>query len=282
MKALLIGGSGFIGSNIASSLDADDIVYYSRNTSEMLESRGIKHIAGSVDESDKLKELVKDFDTIFYLAGIFDEKDQKHETVTLNGIKSVVETIRKQDKGQKLIFFSAIGTDYGVSEYFRIRRITEDNVNLAKDSLTIKLSHVFGEGDRITGEILKVAASNIRKMPLCKSLAPVAIGDLVSVVKAFLQYKGTIYVSSKEDITLASAVNLVRSLTRGSPVKEVENKRKSKKLLEKMAQQVDIPEWRLTDLTLNFHREITSLYRTVSDPEKYADYLRNVVSKAKA
>jgi len=274
MKALLIGGSGFIGTKLCESLDAEKISYFSRHRSEVLATKNIDHIQGSVEETDRLKDIVKDYDTIFYLAGVFDENEQKHETVTLNGVKAVVDAVKKQDTGQKLIFFSAINTDYGASEFFRIRRIAEDNVALAKDSLTIKLSNVFGNGDRITRDVEVIAKSGIRKMPLGRSLAPVSVNDLVTAVKAFAQYKGTIYMCSKEDISLDRAVNIVRSRLRLSPVKTIDNKKKNQKIIAKMTERVNLPAWRIADLVLNFYRENTSLYRAVKEPEKYEDYLK--------
>ncbi|MCL5803932.1 MAG: NAD-dependent epimerase/dehydratase family protein [Candidatus Thermoplasmatota archaeon] len=274
MKALLIGGSGFIGSRLCESLDAEKISYFSRHRNEILASKNIDHIQGSVEETDRLKEIVKDYDTIFYLAGVFDEKEQKHEVVTLNGVKAVVDAIKKQDTGQKLIFFSAINTDYGVSEFFRIRRIAEDNVALAKDSLIIKLSNVFGDGDRITRDVEVLAKSGVRKMPLGRSLAPVSVNNLVTAVKAFTQYKGTIYMCSKEDISLDRAVNIVRSRLKLSPVKTVDNKKKNQKIIAKMTERVNLPAWRIADLVLNFYRENTSLYRAVKEPDKYEDYIK--------
>jgi nucleoside-diphosphate-sugar epimerase len=274
MKALLIGGSGFIGTKLCESLDAEKISYFSRHRSEVLATKNIDHIQGSVEETDRLKDIVKDYDTIFYLAGVFDENEQKHETVTLNGVKAVVDAVKKQDTGQKLIFFSAINTDYGASEFFRIRRIAEDNVALAKDSLTIKLSNVFGDGDRITRDVEVIAKSGVRKMPLGRSLAPVSVNDLVTAVKAFAQYKGTIYMCSKEDISLDRAVNIVRSRLRLSPVKTIDNKKKNQKIIAKMTERVNLPAWRIADLVLNFYRENTSLYRAVKEPEKYEDYLK--------
>ena len=274
MKALLIGGSGFIGSRLCESLDAEKISYFSRHRNDILASKNIDHIQGSVEETDRLKEIVKDYDTIFYLAGVFDEKEQKHEVVTLNGVKAVVDAIKKQDTGQKLIFFSAINTDYGVSEFFRIRRIAEDNVALAKDSLIIKLSNVFGDGDRITRDIEVLAKSGVRKMPLGRSLAPVSVNNLVTAVKAFTQYKGTIYMCSKEDISLDRAVNIVRSRLRLSPVKTIDNKKKNQKIIAKMTERVNLPAWRIADLVLNFYRENTSLYRAVKEPDKYEDYIK--------
>ena len=274
MKALLIGGSGFIGSRLCESLDAEKISYFSRHRNEILASKNIDHIQGSVEETDKLKEIVKDYDTIFYLAGVFEEKEQKHEVVTLNGVKAVVDAIKKQDTGQKLIFFSAINTDYGVSEFFRIRRIAEDNVALAKDSLIIKLSNVFGDGDRITRDVEVLAKSGVRKMPLGRSLAPVSVNNLVTAVKAFTQYKGTIYMCSKEDISLDRAVNIVRSRLKLSPLKTVDNKKKNQKIIAKMTERVNLPAWRIADLVLNFYRENTSLYRAVKEPDKYEDYIK--------
>lgn len=274
MKVLVIGGSGFIGSKLTESLEAEKVAYFSRHRSETLSSKGIDYVQGSVEETDRLKEIVKDYDTVMYLAGVFEEKEQKHEIVTLQGIKAVVDSIRKQDTGQKLIFFSAINTDYGVSEFFRIRRITEDNVSLAKDSLTIKLSNIFGDGDRITRDVEAIARSGIRKMPLGKSLAPVSVNNLVDAVKAFMQYKGTIYMCSKEDISLDRAVNVVRAQIKHSQIKTIDNKKKNPKIIAKMVEKVSIPNWRIADLVLNFYRENTSLYRAVKEPEKYEDYLK--------
>lgn len=273
MKALLVGGSGFIGRSLSVALDAEKVSYYSRNRSEFLDSKGIEHIQGNVSESDKLRDAVKDFDTIFYLPPFVPSGGDK-EDLFLDGVKTVVDVVRKQDTGQKLIFFSAINTDYGASEFFRLRRIAEDNVYLAKDSLTIKLSNVFGEGDRITGEIKKVSDTRIKKFPVGKTLAPVSIDDVISAVKGFITYKGTIYINSKEDLSLPRAVNVVRELEGGSPVSLVETKRKIMKWRSRIAEESGIPAWRIADLLLNFSRENTSLYRVVKEPVGYEPYLR--------
>lgn len=280
MKALLIGGSGFVGRNLAVELEAEHVSYYARNRSDFLQSKGIEFIQGNVGESEKLKETVKDYDTIFYLPPFAPSQGEKEDLI-LTGTKTVVEAVRKQDTGQKLIFFSAINTDYGASEFFRIRRIAEDNVYLAKESLVIKLSNVFGEGDRITEDIIKLANARVGKIPVGKSLAPISVGDVVSAVKGFLEYKGTIYLSTKEDLSLPAAINMVRELKGRRQAKLVDSKRGVIKSRLKLAEASQIPEWRIKDLLLNYSRENTSLYRVVKEAAKYEDFLKErVESKA--
>jgi len=109
---------------------------------------------------------------------------------------------------------------------------------------------------------------------LGRSLAPVSVNNLVTAVKAFTQYKGTIYMCSKEDISLDRAVNIVRSRLKLSPVKTVDNKKKNQKIIAKMTERVNLPAWRIADLVLNFYRENTSLYRAVKEPDKYEDYIK--------
>ena len=49
---------------------------------------------------------------------------------------------------KKLVYFSAINADKGSTDYFRYKRLVEDNANLLKNSLIIRPSTMFGPGDK--------------------------------------------------------------------------------------------------------------------------------------
>ena len=279
MRTLFIGGSGFIGRNLIASYDRGDAAYMSRHSSLELEDKGIEHILGSVTDADKVMDTVKDFDVIVDLAGIWDEKEQKFMDVHLQGVKNIVAAVKKYDKNQKLIYFSAMNTDFGASEYYRSKRIAEDNVYTLKNGLVIKPSTIFGPGDHITEEIIRLAGKKLKKFPGLGNLAPLHIDDLVTAFRAVTDQTGTLYFCSTEKMDLVDAINIVREKTGMKPVKSMETKVNINKLLQKITSKGIGTYDELMSLSLNRFRETTFVTRIVKNLKSYREYLENYLSQ---
>ncbi|MCL5989387.1 MAG: NAD(P)H-binding protein, partial [Candidatus Thermoplasmatota archaeon] len=144
MKVVVIGGSGYIGRNIAKYIQADSVAYYSRSENAELKSAGIQWIEGSITEADKLNGALNGADMI--VVSVKTEKEDGSDLFDtfVNGIKNVVGIVKKNDTDQRLVFISSINVHYGASEFFRIRGLVEDNVSLVKNHLNVRPSIVFG------------------------------------------------------------------------------------------------------------------------------------------
>ena len=90
MKVIVIGGSGYIGRNIAQHVTADKVSYYSRSSSEELDKAGVEWIKGDILDAEKVMESVKDYDMVVDAAGIDTESEQKFFDVNVNGVKNIV------------------------------------------------------------------------------------------------------------------------------------------------------------------------------------------------
>lgn len=280
MKTLVIGGTGFIGRNILRSLDPKETSYFSRKQDSDLSKAGYQWIGGSITEKDQIGSAIKDFELIIHAAGIFEEKDQKFQEVNLTGIKNIVDPIKSADRNQRLVYISCINVDFAPMEFFHSRRLTEGNVSTIKNSLIVRTSVIFGEGDRITSLARRIASSDLSKFPETGNLAPVHVGDLVKVILANGDTRGSIFVASREAISLKRAANLLRSRMGRKPLGYVKPKeRKIDKFFSKLENAGEFNKETLAIYSLNYFRENTILYRYVNEPRKFEDYLNQVPLK---
>lgn len=279
MRTLIVGGSGFVGRKLAKSYEPSDVAYFSRHNSEELDSLGIEYIKGDITDAESVMKAVENFEVIINLAGIWNEKEQKFNDVHLKGIKNLVAAIKKYDKDQKLISISTMNTDFGLTEFYRSKRIGEDNVQTLKTGLVVKPSVIFGEGDHITDLLIDVAGRNFRKFPGLGDLAPVHISDFVEAIRSLKDQSGTIYICSREKLDAVQAMNIIRTKIHKRKIKPMTVKTNVDKLLKKLAQNGVGDYDDLYALSMNRFRETTYLPRVVKEPKLYSDYLNEYLSK---
>ena len=94
MKAIVFGGSGFLGSHVADTLTEDgyDVVIYDLKPSRYIKSNQ-RMIIGDILDEDKVKDSVKGCDYIYHFAGIADLDDagtRSLETIVQNVQGTVV------------------------------------------------------------------------------------------------------------------------------------------------------------------------------------------------
>ncbi len=276
MKVIVFGGSGYLGSNIAKLINADEVAYYSRHKSEELDKAGHKWFEGDVLNEEKVSEAVKGYDMVINATGVWDEKEQKHYEVTVNGTKNIVNAMKKNDADQRLVFISAINVHYGSFEYFRTKRIAEDNVDLYKNHLNVRASIVYGRGDPLTSQLIKLSEQRI-KLPFGKSLAPVYVDDFVKVIENSGSINGALYLNSFEKISLADMINMIRE-KRGMRPLAVKTRPGG---IEKAVQSIEntgiLSSERVKMLLLDYYRDTTQLTRWVKEPMTYSKYLDEVL-----
>ena len=275
MKVIVIGGSGYIGRNIAQHVSADKVSYYSRSNSEELDKAGIEWIKGDILDAEKVMESVKDYDMVVDAAGIDTESEQKFFDVNVNGVKNIVAALNKYDTDQRLVYLSSINVHYGTTEFFRTKRTGEDNAALVKNHLNVRPSVVFGNGDKFTQKLFQLTGQKISKLPSGGAISPVHVEDLVSVIERAKDLRGAVDVCSRDKISFADAINLAYEKTGQSPRKIVEGKFGYKGAVESLkAANVFTPD-EVDKYLLNFYRENTYLDRFVKEPISFREYVKN-------
>ncbi len=276
MKVIVFGGSGYLGSNIVKLMNADEIAYYSRHKSQELEKQGHKWFEGDITDEEKVAEAVKGYDVAVNASGVWSEDEQKHYDVTVTGTKNIVNALKKNDSDQRIIFISAINVHYGTYEYFRTRRIAEDNVDLLKSHLNVRTSWVYGRGDPLTDALVKLSDQKI-KLPMGKSVAPIYVDDFVKVVENSGNINGAVYVNSYEKISLADMINMIREKRGKKPISIKKRPGGIQKAVESIARTSILSSEMVKLLLLDYYRETTQLNRWVKEPMTYSRYLDEIL-----
>ncbi len=274
MKLLVIGGSGFVGSNIIQQLDADEKAYFSRNPSEKLDKLGITYIKGDIRNYDDVEKAIENYDVIVHAVDVLIEKEEKHEELSLNGMKNIVKAVNKYRKNQKIVYISAINADKGNTDYFRYKRLAEDNAATLKNSLIIRPSTMYGNGDKFTKMLVEAAKQKVPFLPRSGNMAPVYINDMITVLKNSLDKSGIINVCTRERVTFADMFNTVRLKLGLKPVREV-SPIIFKPVLGSLEKRGLLTREQFYMLGLDYYKENTSLYRYVNEPMTYEKFIRD-------
>lgn len=272
MKVIVFGGSGYIGRNIVKLINAEEAAYYSRHKSDELEKEGFKWFEGSILDEEKVAEACKGYDMVVNAAGVWDEKEQKHYDVLVDGTKNIVNALKKYDADQRLVFISAINVHYGNFEYFRTRRIAEDNVDLLKSHLNVRTSFVYGRGDPLTESLTRLSNEKV-KLPFGKSLAPTYVDDFVKIIENSGNTNGAIYVNSYEKISFADMVNMIREKSGKSALSVKTRPGGIEKAIEGIERTGIFSAEMVRIMLLDYYRETTQLNRWVKEPMTYSRYL---------
>ena len=95
MRALVIGGGGFVGSAIVRQLlekDANEVAVFGRNQYPHLEKTDVQQFQGDILDSDLLIRTMQGYDTVFHVAakaGIWGAK-QEFEQTNVTGTRNVL------------------------------------------------------------------------------------------------------------------------------------------------------------------------------------------------
>ncbi|MCL4480161.1 MAG: NAD-dependent epimerase/dehydratase family protein [Candidatus Thermoplasmatota archaeon] len=280
MKLIVIGGSGYVGSNLALHMNAEKVAYYSRHKNPVLEKNGIEWIEGSILDSEKVASAIKDYDTVVDAAGIYKEDEQRFFDVHVSGVKNLVNAINKYDTGQRLIYLSAINVHYGQTEFLRTKRTGEDNVALVKNHLNVRPSLLFGNGDMFTEKLFRLASSSISKLPGGGSISPVHVEDLAKVILGAKDIRGAVDVSSRDRISFADAVNIARKKLGKPELKTVDGKLGYSGSVEKIMETGIFQKYEIERFLTDLYRENTYLDRFVKEPASFRQYIENFNIKA--
>jgi len=137
MKCLVLGGAGFLGSNLCKELimEGHDVVVFASNKRQYDNLKDIIDkitiITGNFEEFDKFDILTKDIDVVFHLISTtIPETSNKNmgQDIISNVLATInlLESCRKNNV-KKVIFYSSGGTVYGIPQ--NVTSISEEHPN---------------------------------------------------------------------------------------------------------------------------------------------------------
>ena len=112
MRILILGGSGFIGSNLADRLakDGHEITLLDKNPPHQ-KAKNIRYVHGDITEKITMKKAFKNIDVVYHLASLLAKKglpDAEYWKVNFEGTKNIFE-LSLSSKIKQLVYVSSAG-----------------------------------------------------------------------------------------------------------------------------------------------------------------------------
>ncbi|MFC7082387.1 complex I NDUFA9 subunit family protein [Halorussus caseinilyticus] len=220
MNILVVGGTGFIGTNLVAELveRGHDVTALARDPDEADFPAGVERARGDVTAYDSIEGAFEDQDVainLVALSPLFKPSGGKsHTKVHLGGTKNVVEAA--EDHGvRKLVQMSALGADSnGPTEYLRSKGQAEEVVRDSELAYTIfRPSVVFGEGGEFVSFTKTLTTPYVTALPGGgrSRFQPIWVGDLAPMLAEGVEedHDGETYeIGGPEVLTLADVARL--------------------------------------------------------------------------
>jgi UDP-glucose 4-epimerase len=167
MKALVIGGNGFIGTHLVSALKKEgmDVRVFDRYPSKFAEpSSGVEYVTGDLGNHGALSEIVSGADWVFHLAYTTLPKTSNDDPVydVRSNLIDTIQLLQECSKSgvRKVVFVSSGGTVYGVPKIVPVREThpTDPFCSYGITKLAIeKYLHVFYHLSGLDYVVLRVS-----------------------------------------------------------------------------------------------------------------------------
>lgn len=222
MNVLVIGGSGFIGTNLSRELvdRGHDVTVLARDPSDDELPESVKTVSGDVTNYDSIEGAFEGQHAAIFLVALsplFKPKggDQKHLEIHLGGTENAVKAAEAHGV-KRFIQISALGADPdGPTAYIRAKGQAENVVQASELKWTIfRPSVVFGDGGEFVSFTKKLAPPYVTPLPGGGKtrFQPLWVGDLVPMLADTLDddaHVGQTYeVGGPERLTLAEVAKL--------------------------------------------------------------------------
>jgi nucleoside-diphosphate-sugar epimerase len=223
MKVAITGGTGFVGSHLATRLSSEghEVVRLGRR------STGEEIVKASLGEVDELAKAFAGCHALAHCAGINREVDgQTFQRVHVEATRNVVEAARRAGV-EKIVLMSFLRArpDCG-SAYHESKWAAEELVRASGlDYTVVKAGVVYGRGDHLLDHL----SHAFHTFPIFalvgfeeKTVRPLAVEDLVHVMRAALidrrLKRQTIALVGPEEIFLSEAVRRVAEVVNKQPL----------------------------------------------------------------
>jgi len=132
MRALVTGGSGFIGSHVVDKLLAEgiDVRIFDRVQSPFheIDNNRIQFHQGKLTDLEDVQAALQNTDIVFHLAAVANVNDvtdfpYRSELVNVRGTMNVLEAIRRGHKIRRIVYASTVWV-YSLSEFENVKEST--------------------------------------------------------------------------------------------------------------------------------------------------------------
>ena len=214
MRIAITGGTGFVGSHLASRLDPADTVIVSRRT-------GI-----DIDNIDALAAAFAGCDVVVHAAGINREiGDQTFQRVHVEGTRTMLEAAHRAGvKRIVMVSFLRARPNSG-SGYHETKWAAEELIRKSGiDHTILKASMMYGRGDHMVDHVSRA----LKTWPVFgtvgfkdRTVRPIPIDDFVDVLIVAADGRipeSTVAVMGAEELPLADAVRRVARVAGKKPL----------------------------------------------------------------
>lgn len=214
MRIAITGGTGFVGSHLASRLGSEDTVVISRRT-------GI-----DVENVDALTAAFSGCDVVVHAAGINRELgEQTFQRVHVEGTRAVVDAAKAAGV-QRIVLVSFLrarpdcGAGYHESKWAAEELVRHSGI----DHTILKASMIYGHGDHMVDHVSRAVKTwpvfaTVGYRP--RTVRPIPIDDFVDVLVAAAEGRiaePTVAVMGAEELPLAQAVRRVARVAGRKPL----------------------------------------------------------------
>ena len=225
MNVLVVGGSGFIGTNLSAELTerGHDVTVLSRDPYDDGLPEGVGAVRGDVTDYESIADAFEGRDAVVYLVALsplFQPKggNDRHFAVHTEGTRNVLQAMDEHGV-DRLVHMSALGADPdGPTAYIRSKGEAEDLVTAAGVDYTVfRPSVVFGEGGEFVSFTKKLTPPGVAPLPgggKKTRFQPIWVDDLVPMLADALEsddHVGETYeIGGPEVLTLREIAEMVR------------------------------------------------------------------------
>ncbi|MUV56369.1 complex I NDUFA9 subunit family protein [Halogeometricum sp. CBA1124] len=223
MKVLVVGGSGFVGTNLCRELKArgHEVTALSRSPSSEALPKGVNKTMGNVTVYDSIKNAFEGMDAVYNLVALsplFKPSGGKemHDKIHRQGTENVVRAAEKHEV-DRFVQMSALGADEdGPTAYIRAKGEAEQIVTESVLDWTIfRPSVVFGEGGEFVKFTKLLAPPYVSALPGGGKtrFQPIHVDDVVRMMADAIEdekHVGQTYeIGGPDKLTLAEIAKLI-------------------------------------------------------------------------